>query len=85
VATAAGGVREVVRDGVDGLLVPVGDAAALGSAIARVLADRDLRTSLVAAGRERVLGFSIEQTVEGTLREYRIATGSRCAAAEAAR
>ena len=73
VATAAGGVREVVRDGVDGLLVPVGDGAALGAAIARVLADRSLRDRLVAAGRERVREFSIERTVEGTLGEYRMA------------
>ena len=73
VATAAGGVREVVRDGVDGLLVPVGDGAALGAAIARVVADRGLRERLAAAGRERVKEFSIERTVEGTLDEYRIA------------
>ena len=73
VATAAGGVREVVRDGVDGLLVPVGDGAALGAAIVRVLADRGLRERLVAAGRERVKEFSIERTVEGTLNEYRMA------------
>lgn len=73
VATAAGGVREVVRDGVDGLLVPVGDGPALGAAIARVLSDTDLRAALVESGRRRVREFSIERTVEGTLREYRVA------------
>lgn len=73
VATAAGGVREVVRDGVDGLLVPVGDGAALGEAIARVLSDRRLRAALVAAGARRVREFSMERTVDGTLREYRVA------------
>jgi glycosyltransferase involved in cell wall biosynthesis len=85
VATAAGGVREVVRDGVDGLLAPVGNGAALCAAIARVLSDRELRAALVAAGRERVKAFSIEQTVEGTLREYRLAMSDRAAAAEAGR
>lgn len=71
VATAAGGVPEVVRDGVDGLLVPVGDGAALGAAIQRVLRESGLGTALVAAARERVKQFSIERTVEGTLDVYR--------------
>lgn len=77
VATAAGGVREVVRDGVDGLLVPVGDGGALGEAIARVLSDGRLRAALVAAGRKRVQEFSMERTVEGTLREYRMTAARR--------
>ncbi len=79
VATAAGGVREVVRDGTDGLLVPVGDGAALGAAIVRVLRDAPLRAALVGAGRERVAHFSIERTVDDTVEEYR-----RVACADAA-
>jgi len=51
--------------------VPVGDGAALGAAIARVLRDPGLRAALVAAGRRRVQRFSIERTVEGTLAVYR--------------
>ncbi len=73
VATAAGGVREVVRDGVDGLLVPVGDAVALGAAIVRVLSDGRLRRALVASASERVKEFSVERTVEATLAEYGMA------------
>lgn len=75
VATAAGGVTEIVRDGVDGLLVPVGDGAALGAGIGRVLGDAVLRRRLVAAGRERVCDFSVERMVEGTLAVYRLVTG----------
>jgi len=71
VATAAGGVTEVVRDGVDGLLTPVGDGAALGAAIIRVLDDARVREGLARAGRERVRQFSIERTVGGTLDAYR--------------
>ena len=71
VATAAGGVPEVVRGGVEGLLVPVGDAAALGAAIHRVLREPGLGATLVAAARQRVELFSIERTVEGTLDVYR--------------
>ena len=71
VATAAGGVTEIVRHGVEGLLAPVGDATALGASIHRVLCDRELRESLVAAGRERVKQFSIDRTIESTLDVYR--------------
>ena len=71
VATAAGGVTEVVRDGVDGLLTPVGDGAALAAAIIRVLDDARVRAALARAGRERVRQFSIERTVGGTLEAYR--------------
>src|SRR5581483_4536398 len=43
VANAAGGIPELVADGVTGLLAPVGDVAALGAALDRVLADAALR------------------------------------------
>lgn len=77
VATAAGGVREIVRDGIDGLLAPVGDGAALGAALVRVLREPLLRAALVAAGRERVKEFSIERTVDETLAIYRsVAAGA---------
>ena len=85
VATAAGGVREVVRDGVDGLLAPVGDGAALGAAIARVLSDRALGEALVASGKERVRAFTIERTAEATLRQYRVAMNGQTTRAESAR
>ncbi len=76
VATAAGGVREVVRDGVDGLLAPPGDAAALGRNLAAVLADGGLRVRLSAAGRARVRAFSSERMVDRTLDAYRRAVYS---------
>lgn len=71
VATAAGGVREVVRDGLDGLLSPPGDGAALGANLAAVLADAALRGRLVASARERVREFSSERMVEQTVDAYR--------------
>jgi glycogen(starch) synthase len=51
VAFAAGGVREVVSDGVDGLLVPVGDARGLAMALMRLVDDADLRHRLSAGAR----------------------------------
>jgi glycosyltransferase involved in cell wall biosynthesis len=54
VATAVGGVPEIVDAGTTGLLVPPGDAAALAAALERLLADAGLRTRMGGAGWERV-------------------------------
>jgi L-malate glycosyltransferase len=47
VATDPGGVRDAVADGETGLVVPVGDAGALATALGRVLDDRGLHARLV--------------------------------------
>ena len=52
VATSPGGPAEVITDGVDGLLVPCGDAASLGRALSTLRGDAGLRTRLSAAGHE---------------------------------
>ena len=54
VATERAAVREYIEDGVDGLLVPPEDPAALREAIGRVLGDRVLAARLGAAARARV-------------------------------
>jgi glycosyltransferase involved in cell wall biosynthesis len=53
VATAVGGVPELVEDGVTGLLAPAGDALALAAALERLLSDGELRTRLGLAARRR--------------------------------
>lgn len=58
VASDIAGYREVVRDGVEGLLVPPNDPLALADAIRRVLADPELASALAAAGRARAEVFS---------------------------
>jgi glycosyltransferase involved in cell wall biosynthesis len=50
----AGGVPEVVRHGVTGLLVPFGDVEALTQAIGRLLRDRELARALGEAGHAQV-------------------------------
>lgn len=55
IATRATGCVDAVVDGVTGGLVPIGDRAALGAALARYLADPALRAQQGAAGRARVL------------------------------
>ena len=54
IATAIGGVDEVVRHGESGLLVPPAQPGAMASALRRLLADAELRTRLAAAGRSLV-------------------------------
>jgi glycosyltransferase involved in cell wall biosynthesis len=54
VLTDVGGNSELVRDGREGLLVPRGDAAAVGAAIVRLLSDRGLAERLSAAAASRV-------------------------------
>jgi glycosyltransferase involved in cell wall biosynthesis len=53
VASDVGGVRELVADGVTGLLVPAADTDALAAALERLLADPGLRRRMGAAGHER--------------------------------
>jgi phosphatidylinositol alpha-mannosyltransferase len=57
VASDIPGYREVVRDGVDGVLVPPGDAGALADAVSRLLEDRAEASRLAAAGLERAARF----------------------------
>ena len=55
IASAVGGVTDMVEGA--GLLVPPGDAAALGEAILKLKQDPDLRARLASAGRERALHY----------------------------
>jgi glycosyltransferase involved in cell wall biosynthesis len=54
VATAVGGIPEMIEDGVTGLLVPPADDLALSSAIRRLLNDPGLAERIGAAARQRV-------------------------------
>jgi glycosyltransferase involved in cell wall biosynthesis len=76
VATGVGGLRDLVVDGETGILVPARDAAALRAALERLLADRELRRRLGAAGRERARErFSWERVTDQTLAAYADAIG----------
>ena len=70
-AMQAGGVAEIVRDGVNGLLVAAGDTAALGEAVRRYFADDELREQLRGAAAASVAKYAPEVVfgeLEQTLR-----------------
>ncbi|MEY2567254.1 MAG: hypothetical protein QOE35_1783 [Actinomycetota bacterium] len=70
VATAVGGVPEVVTHGEDGLLVPPGDAAGLAVALGKVLEDAALRNALGSAAATTGAGYDIAPAVARTLEVY---------------
>ncbi len=52
------GYREVLRDGLDGLLIPAGDALALAESLRRLALDQGLRARMAACARERAERFA---------------------------
>lgn len=71
VTTDTPGCREIVRHGLNGLLVPAGDVAALVTAIERLLGDEHLRDRLGRRGRAIAKGeFAVENVVNSTIRLY---------------
>jgi N,N'-diacetylbacillosaminyl-diphospho-undecaprenol alpha-1,3-N-acetylgalactosaminyltransferase len=72
VTTDVPGCREVVVDGLNGLLVPPKDAAKLAEAIGSLLLNPQKREKMGAAGRKMAVEeFSVEKVVESYKRIYR--------------
>jgi glycosyltransferase involved in cell wall biosynthesis len=77
VATPAGGLADAVVDGETGLVVPIGDVAALRDALERLLADRELAGALGTAGRERARErYGLEAAAKATLDAYTAAVAA---------
>jgi glycosyltransferase involved in cell wall biosynthesis len=71
VATRVGGIPEIVDDGLDGVLVPPADSAALAAAVSSLLRDPERRHRLAAAGRAKVVArFRFEDMVRAYERIY---------------
>jgi glycosyltransferase involved in cell wall biosynthesis len=71
VASAVGGLRDLVVDGETGLFVLPGDVAALRAALEHLLADGELRRRLGAAARARAAEhFSWDRSVSLTVTAY---------------
>ena len=78
VATEVGGIPEVVKDGVNGLLVPPRDPDALAAALDRLLDDEALARRMGEAGRERARErFSVRVYVDKVEALYERLLGAR--------
>ncbi|MGA7650554.1 MAG: glycosyltransferase, partial [Thermoplasmata archaeon] len=75
VATAVGGVPDVLDGGHAGRLVPYGDPVALAGALRSVVEDTKETQRLRAAASERVRGFDWSVTVDRHRALYREVTG----------
>lgn len=64
VATAVGGVGDVIEDGRSGVLVPPRDPSALARALELLLRDPGRREELAAGGRNRLEDFTMERAAE---------------------
>ena len=72
VTTDTPGCREIVQDGVNGLLTPPGDADALVVALESLLADASMCERMGAAGRQIALaGFTVQRVNQATIALYR--------------
>ena len=69
-ATRAGGIPEVVEEGVTGLLAPAGSPGELADVIVRLATDEALRAKMSAAARARAADFSVAKMAERTLAVY---------------
>jgi glycosyltransferase involved in cell wall biosynthesis len=70
IATAVGGVPEMVADGVTGLLVPPRDPEAMGRALDLLAGDPARRAAMGNQGRNLALSFSIERSANAFAQVY---------------
>ena len=78
VASAVGGLPEIVADGTTGVLVPPGDASTLATAIVALVHDAERAAAMGRAARERALAeFSLARCADRTDALYREALDRR--------
>jgi len=70
VATAVGGIPQVVSHGMSAILVPAGNPEAMASGLAALLNDPHLVARLVAAGKQKVAEFAPEIRADRLLRLF---------------
>lgn len=64
VASDIGGIKDIVRPGENGFLIPVGDVQALAEAIALLCHDPEMRRRMGAAGRRVALRYGSEEMIK---------------------
>lgn len=78
VATRVGGMKFTIEEGISGLLVPRQDVSAMADALARVIGDPDLRSTLQVGARQAAIRFSWHTVGAAVLNLYeRLVDGER--------
>jgi glycosyltransferase involved in cell wall biosynthesis len=77
VATAAGGIPELVEHEITGLLSPVGDVKSITQNVIRVLQDKSIVSNMTAGATQKAERFSFRMTAIKTLEVYRQVSGKK--------
>jgi glycosyltransferase involved in cell wall biosynthesis len=81
ISSNIGSTPTLIQDGVDGLLVGVGDRRGLAAKVLEALGDPERRQRIGRAAREKVTrGFDVAAMLEGTLRTYQAARAAHAGA-----
>ncbi len=70
IVTDAGGNKELIENGENGLIVPVRDPFALSEGLYRLIVDRDLRRSFSASAKAKAESFSIRECAKKHIALY---------------
>ena len=70
VGTIAGGIPEMVKHSITGMLAPVRNSKGLATAIQEIIKNNSLRNALIKNAREKVKEFSKKATAEKTIAAY---------------
>jgi glycosyltransferase involved in cell wall biosynthesis len=70
VTTPSGGIKDIINEGVNGIIVPERDAVALAEAIRKLAADPRLRAEMGARNRKQAAHYDWSEVAEGVTRAY---------------
>ncbi len=71
IASDVGGIRNIIKDGLNGILVPVGDISGIQDAILNLLANKELRNKMGQIGRELVRErFTLDNMADSIIKLY---------------
>lgn len=72
IGSQVGGIPEIIKDGVNGLLVPACDSSSLAKAVIQLVQNPNLQDRFIQAGLETVEKFSVENMMEETYHVYQL-------------
>lgn len=80
IASSVGGLKDIVRHGVDGYLVSPGSRSSLGERISHLIGDPAARAEMSASARKRSVDFSVSRVADAVVEAYSDTIEARAAA-----